>query len=55
MELSISVRPGLYPSLQVSFILLLRLQLVFKLLLKSLLGELSLPDGSVVLQPPLSS
>lgn len=55
MELSISVRPGLYPSLQVSFTLLLSLQLVFKLLLKSLLGELRLPDGSVVLQPPLSS
>lgn len=41
--------------LQLPFALLLHLQLVVQLLLQPLLGELDLPDGALVLQPPLAS
>lgn len=44
-----------HPPLQLPFVLLLHLQLVVELLLQPLLGELDLPDGSFVLQPPLAS
>lgn len=44
-----------HPPLQLPFVLLLHLQLVVELLLQSLLGELYLSDGSLILQSPLSS
>ena len=46
---------GTHPPLQLPLVLLLHLQLVVELLLQPLLGELDLPDGSFVLQPPLAS
>lgn len=44
-----------HPALQLSFALLLHLQLVLQLLLQPLLGQLHLPDGTLALQPPLAS
>ena len=44
-----------HPPLQLPFALLLHLQPVVQLLLQPLLGELDLPDGALVLQPPLAS
>lgn len=43
------------PSLKLSFALLLRIQLVIKLLLEFLFGELHFTNGSVVFDPPFPS
>ena len=44
-----------HPPLHMSLGLFLSLQLVLKLLLQPLLGEIALTNGSLILQPPLSS